>query len=281
MINEEKQMLRDLNSVHDDLYYSAVRHLLRRMPRIVRRAGRLVVMAAFSMVFVSMAQAQAAEPQATSEALASWAYRKPPRDVPLRVGVLPPEAIMPYIYPGRKMPDSICNRIWQDQSDSYERPFAVTYVSDRRVSETRALPGVFALDNYILPSQNDFARLQTAKEYGKGERGFFNATQEAVLLVDHEQETGVGNIYWALYLKKINAVKCENKKLSECKRFEAQAELYEFKLDSWPNDFLRKADIGKVHIDSRCVGQQYLYHREPFLGRPGLIERFLPLLRND
>lgn len=236
--------------------------------------------AALSVPAASMAPAQTPQPQATSEALASWAYRKPPRDVPLRVGVLPPEAVMPYIYPGRKMPDSICNRIWQDPSGSYERPFAVTYVSDRRVSETRALPGVFALDNYILPSQNDFARLQTAQGYGKGERGFFNAAQEAVLIVDNDQETGMDKIYWALYLKKIKAVKCENQKLSECKRFEAQAELYEF-MYMPGTDFLRKADIGKVHIDSRCVGQQYLYHREPFLGRPGLIERFLPLLRND
>ena len=239
---------------------------------------RALLAAALSMPAALVAQA--AEPQATSEALASWAYRKPPADVPLRVGVLPPEAVMPYIYPGR-IADSICNRIWQDQSGSYDRPFAVTYASDRQISETRALPGVFALGNYILSAQNDFGRLETAQWYGKGERGFFNAAQEAVLLVDHSQETGVGNIYWALYLKKLKSVKCENQKLSECKRFEAQAELYEFTLDSWSNNFLRKADIGKVHIDSRCVGQQYLYHREPFLGRPGLIERFLPWLRND
>ena len=224
--------------------------------------------------------AQAAQPQATSEALASWAYRKPPADVPLRVGVLPPDAVIPYAYPGR-IADSICNRIWQDQSGSYERPFAVTYASDRKISETRAFPGVFALDNYILQSSNDFNRLATAQWYGKGERGFFNAAQEAVLQIDHYQKTGVGNIYWVLYLKQLKSGKCENKNLSECKRFEAQAELFEFELDSWSNNFLRKADIGKVHIDSRCVGQQYLYHREPFLERPGLIERFLPLLRND
>lgn len=91
------------------------------------------------------------------------------------------------------------------------------------------------------------------------------------------------NTYWALYLKKLNSSQCGNEKLSECKRFEAQAELYEFSelSKSFSHEFLRKADIGKVHIESRCTEKKHASQREPFLERPSLIEIILRGLRDD
>jgi hypothetical protein len=205
--------------------------------------------------------------------LADWVYRKPPKDVPLKVGVVPPEAMNP-----RPTASSIaalvCNRIWLDQGGSYEKPFAVTYNSDNGVSSTAFFPGLFALDQYILKTQNDWARFETADGYNKGANKFFNTSQEAVLLIDHEQKAHVGNKFWSLYLQRIGTRSCPKLGSSKCKRFEAKAELFEFELSSYTSDPIRKIDLGKVHIESLCVGQQYLYHREPFL-QPSQSDRLL------
>ena len=250
-----------------------------------RRAAALAVLVLIeaivvSLVFATTASAQTTETKVMTPKLADWVYRKPPKDVPLRVGVLPPEATDPR--PSENsVGTGICNRIWLNQGGSYERPFAVTYFSDNKVSKTAFFPGIFALDTNILQTQNDWARLEKAQGYGKGDRGVFNAGQEAVLLIDHEHDQSSGNRFFSLYLKRLQTLPCENLKNSECKRFEAQAELYEFELKGWSTDYLRKSELGKVHIDSRCVGQQYLYHREPFLEKTSWLERFLNKLRND
>ena len=117
---------------------------------------------------------------------------------------------------------------------------------------------------------------------GKGDRGFVNAGEEAVLVIDQEGEEFVGNHYFALYLKRISSEKCAKLGTSECKRFEAHAELYQFK-HAGLRDFSRKEDLGKVHIESRCVGQQYLYHREPFLSPSPIdrLEQWLQRFRKD
>ena len=188
--------------------------------------------------------------------------------MPLRVGVLPPEALSGA---------TVCNRIWLDQGGSYERPFAITYSSDNKFSKTVFFPGIFALDDYILRAHNGFQRETLAKYMGKGDRGFVNAGEEAVLVIDQEGEEFVGNHYFALYLKRISSEKCAKLGTSECKRFEAHAELYQFK-HAGLRDFSRKEDLGKVHIESRCVGQQYLYHREPFL-QPSWSDRLLHWLQ--
>ena len=250
-----------------------------------RRAAALAVLVLIeaivvSLVFVTTASAQTTETKVMTPKLADWVYRKPPKDVPLRVGVLPPEATDPR--PSENsVGTGICNRIWLNQGGSYERPFAVTYFSDNKVSKTAFFPGIFALDTNILQTQNDWARLEPAKGYGKGERGVFHAGLEAALLIDNAQESGRGNRYFSLYLKRVKELPCEGLKKFQCKRFEAEAELYEFELKVYFPDFLRKAELGKVHIDSRCVGQQYLYHREPFLEKTSWLERFLNKLRND
>ena len=246
----------------------------------ILRAQVLLLAAVVGLAFATTALAQNTETKVLTPKLADWVYRKPPRDVPLRVGVLPPDATNP-LPSENSVGTRICNRIWLDQTGSYDRPFAITYASQNKVSKTEFFPGIFALDTNILQTQNDWARLEPAKGYGKGDRGVFNARQEAVLLIDHEHETGRGNRYFSLYLKRLTALPCEGLKKSECKRFEAEAELYEFELTWGFPDYLRKADLGKVYIDSRCVGQQYLYHREPFLEKTSWFEQFLNKFRND
>ena len=250
-----------------------------------RRAAALAVLVLIEaivagLVFATTASAQTTETKVITPKLADWVYRKPPKGVPLRVAVLPPEATNP-LPSENSVGTSICNRLWLDQVGSYERPFAVTYSSDNKVSGKAIFPGIFAFDSYIFQTQNEFARLEKAQGYGKGDRGVFNAGQEAVLLIDHEHDQSSGNRFFSLYLKRLKTLPCENLKNSECKRFEAQAELYEFELKGWSTDYLRKSELGKVHIDSRCVGQQYLYHREPFLEKTSWLERFLNKLRND
>lgn len=256
---------------------------LKNKSSAARRAAALSVLVLIeaivvSLVFVTTASAQTTEIKVVSPKLADWVYRKPPKDVPLRVGVVPTEALVPPVTSQITKAFWVCNRIWLDQGGAYERPFAVTYASDNRVSNTAFFPGIFALDNYFLQSHNDWARLQTNKFYGKGSGTFFNAAEEAILLIDHDQKANVGNIYWALYLKRLSSGHCTKTGLSECKRFEAQAELFEFELSGWTNDYSRKTDLGKVHIESLCVGQQYLYHREPFL-QPSWSDRFMHWLQ--
>ena len=242
------------------------------------RAWLLLWALVMGLAFVIPASAQTTETKVLTPKLADWVYRKPPKDVPLRVGVVPAEALAPPVTSNVTKKFHVCNRIWLDQGGSYEQPFAVTYASGNRVSSTADFPGIFALDNYFLQSHNDWARLQTNKFYGKGSGTFFNAAEEAILLIDHDQKTNVGNIYWALYLKRLTTGSCTKAGLSECKRFEAQAELFEFELSGWTNDYSRKTDLGKVHIESLCVGQQYLYHREPFL-QPSWSDRLLHWLQ--
>jgi hypothetical protein len=241
------------------------------------RALHLLWALVVGLTFVTSASAQTTETKVVTPKLADWVYRKPPKDVPLKVGVLPPEATNPRPT-ATSIAALICNRIWLDQGGSYERPFAVTYNSDNRVSSTAFFPGIFALDNYILRSQNDWARLETADGYGKGVDRFLNSAQEAVLLVDHDQERHVGNKFWSLYLQRISTGSCPKLASSQCKRFVAKAELFEFELSSYTSDPLRKIDLGKVHIESLCVGQQYLYHREPFL-QPSWTDRFMHWLQ--
>ena len=169
-----------------------------------------------------------------------------------------------------------------DQGGSYERPFAITYSSDNKFSKTVFFPGIFTLDDYILRAHNGFQRETLAEFMGKGERGFINPAEEAVLLIDWNGESKVGNHYFSLYLKQISSGRCSKESTSECKRFEAQAELYQFNRGYLAN-FLRKEDLGKVHIESRCVGQQYLYHREPFLSPSPIdrLEQWLQRFRKD
>ena len=248
--------------------------LLQRMLFVWRLLGAVTV----GLAFAVPALAQTTETQVVTPKLADWVYRKPPKDVPLRVGIVPAEALTPPVTSNVTKKFHVCNRIWLDQGGSYEQPFAVTYASGNRVSSTADFPGIFALDNYFLQSHNDWARLQTNKFYRKGSGTFFNAAEEAILLIDHDQKTNVGNIYWALYLKRLSTGSCTKARLSECKRFEAQAELFEFELSGWTNDYSRKTDLGKVHIESLCVGQQYLYHREPFL-QPSWSDRLLHWLQ--
>ena len=242
--------------------------VLQCLQQFMLRAWLLLWALVMGMAFVIPASAQTTETKGLTPKLADWVYRKPPKDVPLRVGVVPFEATSGA---------AICNRIWLDQGGSYERPFAFTYSSANRFSKTVFFPGIFALDDYILRTPNGFTRETLAKYMGKGERGFINAAEEAVLEIDQDGEQHIGNHYFALYLKRINSGRCSKESTSECKRFEAQAELYQFE-KSFLGDFLRKEDLGKVHIESRCVGQQYLYHREPFLS-PSWIDRLEHWLR--
>ena len=251
-----------------------------------RRAAALAVLVLIeaivvSLVFVTTASAQTTETKGLTPKMADWVYRKPPKEVPLRVGVVPAEALVPPVTSQITKAFSVCNRIWLDQGGSYERPFAVTYVSDNQVSTTAVFQGIFALDNYILNTRNNWDRLEPSKGYGKGGRGVFNSKAEAVLLVDYDHEAGLGNRYFSLYLKRVKELPCEGLKKSECKLFEAEAELYGFEREVGFPDYSRKAELGKVHIDSRCVGQQYRYHREPFIEKTSWLERFLNKLRND
>jgi hypothetical protein len=225
------------------------------------------------LILATTASAQTTETKVVPSKLADWVYRKPPKDVPLRVGVVPLEATTGA---------AICNRIWLDQGGAFERPFAFTYSSQHDFSKTIFFPGIFSLDDYILSTPNGFTRETLAKYMGKGERGFINATEEAVLEIDQDGEQHVGNHYFALYLKRISSGRCLKESTSECKRFEAQAELYQFK-KSFLGNFLRKEDLGKVHIESRCVGQQYLHHREPFLSPSWIdrLEHWLQRFRKD
>jgi hypothetical protein len=257
------------------LSMAALESGLQYLKPVLLSAGRLLWALVVGLVFATSASAQTIENKEVMPKLADWVYRKPPKDVPLRVGVVPDEAVA-------KANNTICNRIWIDQGGSYERPFALTYASQHDVSKTIFFPGIFALDNYILLTPNGFTRETLAKYMGKGDRGFVNAAEEAVLLIDDDGESHKGNFSFALYLKRISSGKCAKESTSECKRFEAQAELYQFNRGYYAN-FLRKEDLGKVHIESVCVGQRYLYHREPFLS-PGPIdrlERWLQRLRKD
>jgi hypothetical protein len=241
----------------------------------VRSAWRLLWALVVGFVFVTTALAQTTETKVLAPKLADWVYRKPPKDVPLRVGVVPDEAVA-------KANNTVCNRIWLDKGGSYERPFALTYSSANIYTNAVFFPGIFALNDYILSAQNGFQRETLAELMGKGERGFINPAEEAVLLIDWSGESKVGNHYFALYLKQISNGRCSKESASECKRFEAQAELYQFNRGYLAN-FSRKEDLGKVHIESRCVGQQYLYHREPFLslGPIDRLEQWLQRLRKD
>lgn len=239
----------------------------------VLSAWRLLWAVVVGLVFATTASAQTTENKEVMPKLADWVYRKPPKDVSLRAGVVPAEATSGA---------AVCNRIWLDEGGSYEHPFAITYSSANKFSTTVFFPGIFALDNYILLTPNGFTRETLAKYMGKGDRGFVNAAEEAVLLIDDDGESHKGNYSFALYLKRISSGKCAIQSTSECKRFEAQAELYQFNQGYYAN-FLRKEDLGKVHIESVCVGQRYLYHREPFLS-PGPIDRleqWLQRLRKD
>ncbi len=243
------------------------------------RARHLLLAVAMGLAFIATAAAQTTETKVVTPKLADWVYLKPPKDVLLRVGVVPTEALVPPVTSQITKQFSVCNRIWLDEGGSYERPFVVTYVSDNRVSNTAFFSGIFALDIYYLNARNDWDRLTPAKGYGKGNS--FNPAQEAILLIDWDQETGQGNRYFSLYVKRLKELPCEGLKKNQCKRFEAEAELYEFeRLVGFPT-FKRKSALGKVHIDSRCVGQQYLYHREPFLEKSSWFERALNILRND
>ena len=253
---------------------------LKNKSSAARRAAALAVLVLLEaivtgLVFATTASAQTTETKVITPKLADWVYRKPPKDVPLRVGVVPDEAVA-------KANNTICNRIWIDQGGSYERPFALTYASQHDVSKTIFFPGIFALDNYILLTPNGFTRETLAKYMGRGDRGFVNAAEEAVLLIDDDGESNKGNYSFALYLKRIASGKCAKQSTSECKRFEAQAELYQFNRGYYAN-FLRKEDLGKVHIESLCVGQQYLYHREPFLSPSPIdrLEQWLQRFRKD
>ena len=248
-----------------------------------RRAAALAVLVLIEaivagLVFATTASAQTTETKVMTPKLADWVYRKPPKEVPLRVGVVPAEALVPPVTSQITKAFLVCNRIWLDQGGSYERPFAVTYASDISVSSTAFFPGIFALDNYFLKTQNDWASFETADGYGKGVDRFLNTAQEAVLLIDHDQERHVGNKFWSLYLQRISTGSCPKLGASKCKRFEAKAELFEFELSSYTSDPLRKIELGKVHIESLCVGQQYLYHREPFL-QPSWSDRLLHWLQ--
>jgi hypothetical protein len=237
------------------------------------RAWILLWAVVVGLTLATTASAQTTETKVLTPKLVDWVYRKPPKDVPLKVGVLPPEALSGA---------TVCNRIWLDQGGSYERPFAITYSSDNKFSKTVFFPGIFALDDYILLAPNGFTRETLAKYMGKGERGFINPAEEAVLLIDDDGESHVGNYSFALYLKRISNGKCAKQSTSKCKRFEAQAELYQFNRGYLAN-FLRKEDLGKVHIESHCVGQQYLYHREPFLNPSWIdrLEQWLQRFRKD
>ena len=242
------------------------------------RAWLLLWALVMGLAFVIPASAQTTETKVLTPKLADWVYRKPPKEVPLRVGVVPAEALTPPVTSNVTKKFHVCNRIWLDQGGSYEQPFAVTYASGNRVSSTADFPGIFTLDNYVLRSQNDWARFETADGYGKGVDRFLNSAQEAVLLIDHEQERHVGNRFWSLYLQRISTGSCSKLASSKCKRFEAKAELFEFELSSYTSNPIRKIDLGKVHIESLCVGQQYLYHREPFL-QPSWSDRLLHWLQ--
>jgi hypothetical protein len=246
----------------------------------VLSAWRLLWAIVVGLVFATTASAQT-ETKVITPTLADWVYRKPPNDVPLRVGIVPAEALVPPVTSEITKAFSVCNRVWLDQGGSYERPFAVTYVSDNQVSSKAVFQGIFALDGYILNTRNNWDRLEPVEGYGRGGRGVFNPRVEAVLLVDYDHEPSRENRYFSLYLKRVKELPCDGLKKSECKRFEAEAELYEFERKVYFPDFLRKAELGKVHIDSRCVGQQYLYHKEPFLEKTSWSERFLNILRND
>ena len=252
-----------------------------------RRAAALAVLVLIEaivagLVFATTASAQTTETKVLTPKLADWVYRKPPKDVPLRVGVVPPEALVPPVTSQITKAFSVCNRVWLDQGGSYEHPFAITYSSANKFSTTVFFPGIFALDDYILLTPNGFTRETLAKYMGKGDRGFVNAAEEAVLLIDDDGESHKGNYSFALYLKRISSGKCAKQSTSECKRFEAQAELYQFNRGYYAN-FLRKEDLGKVHIESVCVGQRYLYHREPFLSPSPIdrLEQWLQRFRKD
>ena len=247
--------------------------VLQRLQQCMQRAWCLLVALVVSLIFVATASAQTTETKEVIPKLADWVYRKPPKDVPLRVGVLPAETTTGA---------AVCNRIWMDQGGSYEHPFAITYSSANKFSTTVFFPGIFALDDYILLTPNGFTRETLAKYMGKGDRGFVNAAEEAVLLIDDDGESHKGNYSFALYLKRTSSGKCAKQSTSECKRFEAQAELYQFNRGYYAN-FLRKEDLGKVHIESVCVGQQYLYHREPFLSPSPIdrLEQWLQRFRKD
>ena len=236
-------------------------------------ASLLLFVVVMGLVFTATAAAQTTETKVVTPKLADWVYRKPPKDVPLKVGVLPPEALSGA---------TVCNRIWLDQGGSYERPFAITYSSDNKFSKTVFFPGIFALDDYILPAFNGFTRETLAKYMGKGERGFVNAAEEVVLDIDGDGESHAGNYSFALYLKRISSGKCAKESPSECRRYEAQAELYQFNR-GYLAMFLRKEDLGKVHIESRCVGQRYLYHKEPFFSTSWVdrLEHWLRQFRKD
>jgi hypothetical protein len=242
----------------------------------------LLLMVILSAVFSTAISAQVVETQAPNSKLANWVYQKPPNDIPLRVGVIPPEALEPPITSRVTKQFLVCNRVWLDQGGSYEQPFAVTYSSDNQVSEKVHFRGIFALDKYFYDTQNDWNRLEPNKAYQKGRDSIFNAGSEAVLLIDYNHPTGQGHRYFSLYVKRLNELPCAGLKRSQCKRFEASAELYELeKKAGFPSSYLRKVELGKVHIDSRCVGQQYLYHREPFLEKTSWFKRLLNTLRND
>jgi hypothetical protein len=247
--------------------------VLQRLQQCMQRAWCLLVALVVSLIFVATAWAQTTETKEVIPRLADWVYRKPPKDVPLRVGVLPAETTTGA---------AVCNRIWMDQGGSYEHPFAITYSSANKFSTTVFFPGIFALDDYILLTPNGFTRETLAKYMGKGDRGFVNAAEEAVLLIDDDGESHKGNYSFALYLKRTSSGKCAKQRNSECKRFEAHAELYQFNRGYYAN-FLRKEDLGKVHIESVCVGQQYLYHREPFLSPSPIdrLEQWLQRFRKD
>ena len=241
------------------------------------RAWLLLLVVVMGLAFVVPASAQTTKTKVITPKLADWVYRQPPKDVPLRVGLLPEEATKPRPS-ATSIAALVCNRIWLDQGGSYEQPFAVTYNSDNIVSNTAFFPGIFALDNYLLKTQNDWARFETADGYDKGVNNFFNSAEEAVLLIDHGHEAHVGNNFWSLYLQRTKTGSCSKLGSSECKRFEAKAELFEFELSSYTSNPIRKIGLGKVHIESLCVGQQYLYHREPFL-QPSWSDRFMHWLQ--
>lgn len=126
--------------------------------------------------FALMAQAQTPPTGKTSSTgaaapLPQWDYLKmPPRGVPLRLGVLPPDVFKPHTIPGQGL-TKICNRIWQDQTGSPERPFAVMYWGSSTFSDTVFYTGMIALDDFIVSTHSIFNRYAQAREYGKGDRG--------------------------------------------------------------------------------------------------------------
>ena len=65
-----------------------------------RRAAALAVLVLIEaivagLVFATTASAQTTETKVIAPKLADWVYRKPPKEVPLRVGVVPAEALVP------------------------------------------------------------------------------------------------------------------------------------------------------------------------------------------